>query len=215
MVAKFSVLSAVLLLASLLLLACGNGEGKRGAGKNGPVGSAQLYIQQVPSEVRCIRITASSPSRSRTDAFDVTPGQSATLTMDALPAGSVTFTGDAFAVACADIGVSTRPTWLSDPVTVEIQPGQTTDVTIVMRPVGGARIGVDFQDAGAPTGGTGGSGTGGSGTGGSNTGGSNTGGSNTGGSNTGGSNTGGSGGSGTNGPPGTWDQSTWDNASWQ
>jgi predicted small secreted protein len=212
MVAKYSVLSAVLLLTSLLVLACGNGEGKRGAGKDGPVGTAQLYIQTVPGDVQCIRITASSASRSRTDAFDVTPGQSATLTMAALQAGSVTFTGDAFNVACADIGPSSRPTWLSDPVTADISPGQTTDVTMVMRPVGGARIGVDFQDAGAPTGGSGG--TGGSNNGGSNNGGSNNGGSNNGGSNNGGSNNGGSGGN-PNGPPGTWDQSTWDNASWQ
>ena len=205
MVAKYSVLSAVLLLASLLALACGNGDGKRGSGKDGPVGTAQLYIQVVPNDVQCIRITASSSSRSRTDSFDVTPSESATLTMAALPSGSVSFTGDAFSVPCADIGVSTRPTWLSDPVTADIAPGQVTDVTIVMRPVGGARIGVDFQDAGAPTGGSGGSGNGGS----------SNGGSSNGGSNNGGSNNGGSGGSGPNGPPGTWDTSTWDNASWQ
>ena len=215
MVAKYSILSAALLLPSLLALACGNGEGKRGVGKDGPVGTAQLFVQTVPSDVRCIRITATSASRSRTDSFDVTPSESAVLTMDALPAGSVTFTGDAFAVACADISMSTRPTWLSDPASALIGSGQVTNVTLVMRPVGGARIDVDFQDAGAATGGTGGSGTGGSNTGGSNTGGSNTGGSNTGGSNTGGGGTGGSGGSGGAPPVGTWDQSTWDNAVWQ
>jgi hypothetical protein len=197
-------------VSSLLVLACGTGEGKRGTGKDGPVGTAQLFVQEVPGDVRCIRITASSSSRSRTDAFDVTPSQSAVLTMDALPAGSVTFTGDAFAVACADISMSSRPTWLSDPVTAQITPGVVTDVTLIMRPVGGARIGVDFQDAGAPTGGTGGTGNGGTGNGGTGNGGTGNGG-----TGNGGTGNGGTAGSGDAGPPGTWDTSTWDNASWQ
>ena len=200
MATRIGALPLALLLPALVF-ACGTGDKARGSAPSGAIGTAQLFIQEVPGDVRCIRITAAG-SRTRTDSFDVSPMDSAVLTMEALPAGDVTFSGDAFPVACADITMSVRPNWLSDPVTVEIVPGDVTDVTLVMRPVGGARIGVDFVGGGTggATGGTGGSATGG------------TGGSATGGTGTGGTGTGGTGGT---SPLGTWDSSNWDEAVWQ
>jgi len=173
----------------------------------GPVGSARFSVQTVPADVSCIRITADG-SRDRTQSFDATPNQSAEFTMPSLPAGSVTFTAEAFPVKCSKVTSTSLPTWMSDPVTAEITPGGVTSVTLIMRPVGSADIGIDFQDGGT-TGGSGGSAGSGGGGGSAGSGGS--------GGTAGSSGTGGTSGSGGSSslPPGVWDSTNWDNAVWQ
>jgi uncharacterized membrane protein YgcG len=162
---------------------------------DGPVGSARFSVQSVPADVQCIRITADG-SRDRTQSFDATPNQSAQFTMSALPAGPVTFTADAFSVKCSKVTASSLPTWVSDSVTADITPAGVTQVTLVMRQVGTANIGIDFQDGGGSGGTAGSSGTGGT---------------------AGSSGTGGTAGSGGSGglPQGVWDSTNWDNAVWQ
>jgi uncharacterized membrane protein YgcG len=187
-------------LCALALFGCS--KGGDGAEQEGPVGSARFSVQSVPGDVQCIRITADG-SRTRSESFDVLPNESAQLLMSALPSGPVAFTADAFSVRCSKVTSSSLPNWVSDPLTAEILPGGVTAVTLVMRPVGSADIGIDFQRDGGDSGATGGSG-GSSATGGT----------------SGGGATGGSGGLAGNGgvggqSPGVWDSTDWDNATWQ
>lgn len=197
---------------ALALLGCSKGGGAEG--RDEPVGSARFSVQSVPADVQCIAVTAEG-TRTRTESFDVTPNQSAQFVMASLPSGSVTFTGQAYSVRCNKVKDSTLPTWISDPVTADVAPGGVTPVTLVMRPVGSADIGVDFQDGGRDSGtggrdgGTGGAG-GTAGTGGT----SGTGGT---GATGGTAGTGGSGATGGTGglPSGVWDSTNWDNATWQ
>jgi uncharacterized membrane protein YgcG len=214
------VRTGALALCALALFGCAKTGDS--ADVEGPVGSARFSVQIVPADVNCIRITADG-TRDRTQSFDATPNQSAQFTMPSLPAGSVTFSAEAFPVKCSKVTATTLPTWVSDPVTAEITAGGVTSVKLIMRPVGSADIGIDFQDGGA-TGGSGGSGGSGGGAGSGGTSGSGgssgTGGSSGSGGTGGSAGTGGSSGTaGTGGgsglPPGVWDTTNWDNAVWQ
>lgn len=169
---------------ALALLGCS--KGRTGAEGDEPLGSARFSVQSVPADVQCIRVTAEG-TRTRTESFDVTPNQSAQFVMPSLPSGPVTFTGEAYPVRCNKVKDSTLPTWISDPVTADVAPGGVTPVTLVMRPVGSADIGVDFQDGGKDAGSGGTGATGGT------------------------AGTGGTGGL----PNGVWDSTNWDNATWQ
>src|SRR5262245_42015418 len=88
------------------------------------VGSVTFELLQVPSDVRCIRLTASGNSVI-TSSFNVVPGGSTTLLMTGLPTGSVQFTGVAFPAACAALDDEPRPTWVADPLTATITSGAT------------------------------------------------------------------------------------------
>lgn len=117
---------------------------------DGPVGTAEARITQVPSNVGCISITASA-GRSVTDNFDVTAGQSAVLHLGNLPVGNVTFTAVAYALGCAQ-SAGAQPTWGSNALTVPIVAGQVTNLALTLSPTGGAVIGIDFSSDGGTLG---------------------------------------------------------------
>jgi len=134
--------AAVLLTLSLscapLLTACGDHQTL-----NQDIGSAQLAITQVPADVACIRIDAAGVRSVQRD-YDVTPGQSSILPLHGLPAGDVKFNANAFAGACAQVAPGSAPTWVGDPVTAAIVPGQIARVLIQLRASGKSLVGVDF-----------------------------------------------------------------------
>jgi hypothetical protein len=128
-----------------LLAAAGTAGCDAGEDADGDVSSATLAIVTVPSDVRCIRVTAQG-NRTLTRTFSATPGSSASMTVNNIPVGSVLFSADAFSSDCANVGSSTVPTWTSEPVTVQISAGAVASVPLIMRRPARASISVDFQD---------------------------------------------------------------------
>src|SRR5262245_43001492 len=124
--------SIKLVAASLVALsACGNIDPSDGGG-GGDVATAIVALTQVPSGVRCLRITATG-SRTVTRTFNVTPGMSSVFEMSGLPTGTVSFLGEAFAERCRDVVATSVATWLSDPLSVTLTPGMVAHVTLIMR----------------------------------------------------------------------------------
>lgn len=101
-----------------------------------------------PDGVSCIRLTASSPKRTSTSDFGVSPGAgTASLQMRGVPTGEVVFSGAAFADPCGFIFSSSQPSWLADAITATVTPGASTSVTLTFHGVGNVSAGVDFGDA--------------------------------------------------------------------
>jgi hypothetical protein len=112
-------------------------------------GIAEAVIAQVPPQVNCVRLIVTAAQSVNHD-FDVTPGQSAVLRLDNLPVGNLTVTAFAFANACASAG-GTQASWGSSPALASIAPGQVTQLSLTLEPVGGAIVGINFDgDGGAP-----------------------------------------------------------------
>jgi len=118
----------------------------------GPVGSARANITQVPAGVACVQIIAAA-GRTVTYSADVMAGSSSQLSLDNVPVGNVTFTAFAFAASCAATA-GTKPTWASAPTLGTILPGQVTDISLTLDPVGSANVGVSFNTDGGSDGGT-------------------------------------------------------------
>ena len=115
-----------------------------GSDAEGDVGSAEIAITQVPSDVLCVRIVAEG-SRVRQQSFDVMPGQSSVLSLNGLPAGTVTFSGAAFPATCSQMS---PPTYTADPVAALVQPPSIAQVALTMRRNGQASVSVDFETDG-------------------------------------------------------------------
>lgn len=116
---------------------------------DGPIGTAVARITQVPTGVGCVSITVVG-SRTVTHAFDVTPGQPATLDMSDLPVGDDTFSAAAYAVSCNAIG-GVQPSWATTSAFgATVSAGNVTALTLTLEPTGGAVIGIDWGDGGAP-----------------------------------------------------------------
>jgi hypothetical protein len=144
----------------VVLAACSHNL--QGGGED-DVGSAQLEIQVVPSGVQCIRINLTAGSASRSSAFSVQAAQAASFSIPSIPSGTAVFSGEAFDLPCSSVTSTSLPTWTAAAVTVPISSGAVASVTLVMKVVGSATVGVDF---GGNTGGSSSSG-GSSGSGGS------------------------------------------------
>ncbi|MCA1665306.1 MAG: hypothetical protein LC659_13760 [Myxococcales bacterium] len=131
-------------MMSIALAACHNA-----LPDDGPVGTVVARITQVPDKVGCVSITAVG-SREVFHTFDVIPGQSATLQLGDLPVGNVAFSAAAYGQSCNAIA-GAQPSWATtSPFVATISAGQLTSLTLTLEPTGGAVIGIDFGDGGAP-----------------------------------------------------------------
>src|SRR5262245_55992117 len=82
--------------ATALAAACGNApDGK--AMHDETVGSVQIAIEQVPTDVHCLIVQAVGKHTAR-QSFDVKPGERSTLRFSAVPAGDARFSGMAYPV---------------------------------------------------------------------------------------------------------------------
>lgn len=126
--------------AAAVVAGCGNGS----AGKD-LTGSVSVAIQQVPSDVACVRIEAVGPARTASHDYDVKAGQSSVLTMTGVPTGAVSFYGSAFQGSCDKLSPGDQPTWIGDPVKATIEAGKTQGILIALVPNGHVRIAVDFK----------------------------------------------------------------------
>jgi hypothetical protein len=105
-----------------------------------------LAIAVVPTEVRCVRVTAAGPGRTLERELDAVGGMPLTKNLAGLPLGTVTIAGEAFPSACDAVSKSTIPAWVSDPVEVSIVLGRSTTVELTMVRNGRAKLDVNFSD---------------------------------------------------------------------
>lgn len=116
---------------------------------DGPVGRATARISQVPNGVACVSITVVG-SRTVLHSADVVAGQPALLQFDDLPVGLDAFSAAAFGMSCSSIN-GAQPSWATaQPFYASINQGGVTPLTLTLEPAGGAVIGIDWGDGGAP-----------------------------------------------------------------
>jgi hypothetical protein len=141
-----------LLTLSLLPLAACNGNS---AGAQ-PAEQVSLHIEDVPSDVACLRITGSGTDRQVVHDLDVTEGQSVTESFSGLPIGEVVFQAAAYSQTCDSVTKSTVPSWISEEVSVTVSLTHSTSVSLTLYRNGRAKVTVGFDpevDAGTPDGG--------------------------------------------------------------
>jgi hypothetical protein len=125
------------------------GLGLAGCGLTPPeddLGQATLAIAVVPTDVRCVRITATGPGRTMVRELDVMGGTPLTQSLAGLPLGRVTVLGEAFPGACDAVTKSTIATWVSDPIDVSVVLGRSSTIELTMVRNGRAKIDVSFSD---------------------------------------------------------------------
>jgi hypothetical protein len=141
----------LLTLSLLPLLGCdGNSTAAR------PVEQVSLHIENVPTDVACLRITASGTDRQVVHDLDVTEGQSVTEAFSGLPIGTVVFQAAAYSQTCDSVAKSTVPSWISEEVSVTVSLTHSTSLSLTLYRNGRAKVTVGFDpevDAGAPDGG--------------------------------------------------------------
>ncbi len=119
--------------------------GGRPSENSDDTGQAVLQLTSIPSDVNCVRVTATGASRAAVNTVDVSAGaSSASIPLSGLPLGKVTFYAEAFAGTCSTITVSSVPGWVSDPVDASVVLGTVANVSLTMRRNGRASISADF-----------------------------------------------------------------------
>jgi hypothetical protein len=116
------------------------------------LGKAEIELTNAPSDVQCLRLTVSGPSRTDVRKFPLVTGQRAVYRLDGLPVGKDTFTADAFNAACETLKSGTPATWYSEPVVANVRAGVLTHVALKMIHNGRVSVGVDFGDGNGPSG---------------------------------------------------------------
>jgi hypothetical protein len=124
---------------SPLMAGCGADKENQAA----DLGMAELAITQVPTDVACVRVDAAGIRSVQRD-YDVKPGQNSILPMNGVPVGEVRFSATAFPSPCSLVGPGTIGTWVGDPISSQITPGQIARVLLHLRPNGNSLVGVDF-----------------------------------------------------------------------
>lgn len=116
-------------------------------------GQVQVALTNVPPMTACIRFTITAGTTSSTQAFAVTAGTPAMMSIKGLPPSTaLSLRGEAFAQACTALTAASLPTWISDPVAVNLMPGQVAMLNFVLKPAASINGTVDFlQLTVAPT----------------------------------------------------------------
>ncbi|MFO0604513.1 MAG: hypothetical protein U0324_15130 [Polyangiales bacterium] len=128
------------LAAGALPLLAATGCGDAGGLGDEAAGRAVANIAAVPDDVRCVRVTV----RGATLSFGVTAAAPASFDLGALPSGSSQVSAQAFNAACAAVTAATAPTWVGDPVSVNVSAGLTSAVALTLRPNTRTAASVDF-----------------------------------------------------------------------
>jgi hypothetical protein len=149
------VLAIVPLLTLSLFSVLGCDDSSAGK-KPGSVEQVTLHIENVPTDVACLRITASGADRQVEHDLDVTEGQSVTESFSGLPIGTVVFQAAAYSQTCDSVTKSTVPSWISEEVSISVSLTHSTSVSLTLYRNGRAKVTVGFDpevDAGSDDGG--------------------------------------------------------------
>lgn len=134
---------AVSSVAALVGMGC---VGVEGDADEAGLGQTVAEVRVVPAGVGCLRIVYRAPAATAdtTRSFPVTPGAASSFDLGTLAAGMYTFRANAFGVACGGVATSTAPTWVGDPVSATITPGELTRLSFTLRPNVSTPGSVDF-----------------------------------------------------------------------
>ena len=149
----FSLSVALLALSLFPFAGCDNNSV---GSKPGSVGQVTLYVEDVPADVACLRITAGGTTREVVRDLDVTQGEAVTESFSGLPIGTVVFQAAAYSQICDKVTSSTVPTWISEEVSVTVSLTHSTSVSLTLYRNGRAKVTVGFDpetDAGSADGG--------------------------------------------------------------
>jgi hypothetical protein len=134
---------AVSSVAALVGMGC---VGVEGDADEAGLGQTVAEVRVVPAGVGCLRIVYRAPAATAdtTRSFPVTPGTASSFDLGTLAAGMYTFRANAYGVACSGVATSTAPTWVGDPVSATITPGELTRLSFTLRPNMSTPGNVDF-----------------------------------------------------------------------
>jgi hypothetical protein len=156
------------IVAVWLILACFGCSSHGSTSSIEQQGRISLSITSAPADATCIQVLVAGATNVERD-VDVTPGQSTVLLLEGLPEGTDTITVNAFAGSCSTLTPASVPTWVGDPVVVQVTR-DATDVTVTLHrntKNGRVNLGVNFDDdAGSHADGSGAAGGAGAGAGG-------------------------------------------------
>ena len=105
-----------------------------------------LNIESVPTDVRCVRVSATGETRTEARTIDAAGGTALTQSLSGLPLGTVTFVGEAFDDPCSAVRKTTVPGWVSAPVETSIVLGRTARVKLDMARNGRANVDVSWTE---------------------------------------------------------------------
>jgi hypothetical protein len=108
-------------------------------------GSIEVALTAAPADASCLKLSVTG-TRSASRAVELTPGQPTVFTFDRLPLGIVTVDATAYGTACALVGASTAPSYITDaPVTTRIDLGVVAKVLLKLIRNGKLDVTVDFE----------------------------------------------------------------------
>src|SRR6185295_5182015 len=113
-------------------------------------GVVRLNIVEVPTDVGCLQLMAAGPNRTAKKRMPLPPGTAQlAVAITGLPVGMVTFTAVASPGACSD--ADAPATWVSDAVTLTLEPGVSAPLSMTLHRDGQVTAAIGFDDG---TGGT-------------------------------------------------------------
>jgi hypothetical protein len=140
--------AAATLTAVVNLTAAGCGDTRLGRGLQKET-QVVLAITAVPTDVTCVRLSATGQGRTVTREVDVTAGAEVNEAFGGLPLGTLQFLGEAFPGACTAVTKATIPTWVSEPAEAAIVLGRIASVALTLHRNGRAKVTLDFADESA------------------------------------------------------------------
>jgi hypothetical protein len=114
----------------------------------GEVGAFSLALAVTPSDVRCARATLTTGAGDQLlRAFDTNPSGDSRFFFGGVPPGRIRVFVEAFNVACSGLTATTPATWVSEPTELDLLPGITPMVGLVLRRPASFAINGDFREA--------------------------------------------------------------------
>jgi hypothetical protein len=114
-------------LSLVALVACS------GAQAGDETGQAVFSLATVPDDIHCLRVSWVGAPHGTDQLIPTTPGQGISRHLAGFPCGHVHFSSDAFEEACTDLARESLPTWVSDPVVIELRPGRVSTVSLLLQ----------------------------------------------------------------------------------
>jgi hypothetical protein len=139
-------LAVASILSVVNLTAAGCGDTRLGRSLDDKQVQVVLAITAVPTDVTCVRLTATGQGRAVTREVDVMAGAEVSESFGGLPLGALEFLGEAFPGACTAVSKATIPTWVSEPVQESIVVGRIASVALTLHRNGRAKVTLDFAD---------------------------------------------------------------------
>jgi virginiamycin B lyase len=127
--------SLVILFAGCLTLHTGCTVDSQGSDPEG-LGQMTLDLSLAPAAARCAEVTFNPDVGSTlSKRFSLAAQQLAVFNVNSLPTGRVAVSEQVFTVPCNSVKANTAPTWIADPVFVELEPGSPVTITMALRRV--------------------------------------------------------------------------------